>query len=288
MRAFIGVRRLVAAFLRFAFGLVRVHRTLPAPRNRPGSALRPLGTGLPAHPSCVTTLHREYPMKRLAVAAGAVWCLSCFVAACRAADEPAFPVAWEVTSGVQSPESAYFDAASGFVFVSNIGGGGPTGKDGDGFLSKLTPDGKVVAAKWITGLNAPKGIRSSGGRLWVSDIDQLVGVDIAQGKIAERVAVPGAEFLNDVACDAQGAVYVSDMTEQQDSPLPGWQAVRVRGRGRLGEPQRTVGGRQSTGRRRLGIEQRRENSAWPSVLAGSGIGEEDAHHARPRGEPGRR
>ncbi|MCU0979233.1 MAG: hypothetical protein MUF25_08710, partial [Pirellulaceae bacterium] len=87
--------------------------------------------------------------------------------------------------------------------------------DGDGFLSKLTPDGKVVAAQWITGLNAPKGIRGSNGRLWVSDIDQLIGVDIAQGKIAERVPVPDAEFLNDVACDAQGAVYVSDMTKNK-------------------------------------------------------------------------
>ncbi len=154
-------------------------------------------------------------MKRLTVAAGAAWCLCCCLAACQAADTPAYPVAWEVTSGVQSPESAYFDAAAGFVFVSNIGGGGPTGKDGDGYLSQLTLDGKVAAAKWITGLNAPKGIRCFGGRLWVSDIDQLVGVDIQQGKIVERVAVPGAEFLNDVACDAQGAVYVSDMTKNR-------------------------------------------------------------------------
>ena len=128
------------------------------------------------------------------------------------------------------PGSAYFDAASGFVFVSNIGSGGPTGKDGDGYLSKLTPDGKVAAAKWITGLNAPKGIRSSGGRLWVSDIDQLVGIDIQQGKIAERVAVPGAEFLNDVACDAprRGVRFGHD--QEQDPPLPRRQAIRVCGR----------------------------------------------------------
>lgn len=151
-------------------------------------------------------------MKRLAISVGAGWCLCFCVFACRAEDKPVYPVAWEVTAGVQSPESAYYDAASGFVFVSNIGSGGPTGKDGDGYLSKLTPDGKVAAVKWITGLNAPKGIRSASGRLWVSDIDQLIGVDIQQGKIVERVPVPGAEFLNDVACDAQGAVYVSDMT----------------------------------------------------------------------------
>jgi hypothetical protein len=154
-------------------------------------------------------------MKNLAIAVAAACCLCSLAGSCRAADQPSFPVAWEVTAGVQSPESAHFDAASGFVFVSNIGDGGPTGKDGDGFLSKLTPDGKVVAAQWITGLNAPKGIRSSGGRLWVSDIDQLIGVDIAQGKIVERVPVPDAAFLNDVACDAQGAVYVSDMSKNK-------------------------------------------------------------------------
>ena len=120
----------------------------------------------------------------------------------------------------------------------------------------------------------PKGIRSFGGRLWVSDIDQLIGVDIAQGKIAERVPVPDSEFLNDVACDAQGAVYVSDMTKNKIHRYrDGKLAVFAEGED-IGKPQRAVGGRQSTGRRRLGIEQRRENNAWPSILAGSGIGEE--------------
>ena len=30
--------------------------------------------------------------------------------------------------------------------------GGPTGKDGDGFISKLDVDGKIVALKWVNGL----------------------------------------------------------------------------------------------------------------------------------------
>jgi hypothetical protein len=154
-------------------------------------------------------------MKHVATVAGLVWCLTYLLSVCPADDKPVLPLAWEVTAGVQGPESAYFDAASGFVFVSNIGGGGPTDKDGDGYLSKWTPDGKVIAAKWVSGLNSPKGIRSFGERLWVSDIDQLVGVDISQGKIVEQISVPGAEFLNDVACDVQGAVYVSDMTKNK-------------------------------------------------------------------------
>ncbi len=123
----------------------------------------------------------------------------------------ASPVLWEVTEGLEAPESAYFDAGSGFLFVSQVGGGGPTDKDGDGRIAKLSTDGKVIDGEWIKELNAPKGLRSHEGRLWVSDIDRIVGIDIEKGEIAETIDIDGAKFLNDVACDADGAVYVSDM-----------------------------------------------------------------------------
>jgi hypothetical protein len=151
-------------------------------------------------------------MKRFILPASFLLFLSCSATNGGGDGAPALPAVWEVTEGVQSPESAYFDANSGLLFVSQIGAGGPTGKDGDGHISKLTPDGTVVAARWITDLNAPKGMRSSEGRLWVSDIDRLIGIDIEKGEIVEQIEVPDAEFLNDVACDGEGAVYVSDMS----------------------------------------------------------------------------
>jgi sugar lactone lactonase YvrE len=120
-------------------------------------------------------------------------------------------VAWTISEGIQTPESVYFDSDSGFLFLSQIGEGGGNGKDGDGWISKLSTDGKVIENKWVTGLNAPKGLRSHGGTLWVADIDRLVAIDIASGKISKEVPVPGAEFLNDVACDEEGTVYVSDL-----------------------------------------------------------------------------
>jgi sugar lactone lactonase YvrE len=118
--------------------------------------------------------------------------------------------AWEASDGIQAPESVYYDSATRQLYVSNIGAGGPTGKDGDGFLSKLDLDGNVIALKWVTGLNAPKGMRVHGDTLWVSDIDHLVAIDIAKGKILTRIPIPGATFLNDVACAADGTVFVSD------------------------------------------------------------------------------
>ena len=148
---------------------------------------------------------------RFATAAAFAALLSLLLGACATPGRQMEP--WSVSDGIDTPESTYFDAASGSVFVSQVGlrsGGSPLDKDGNGAIAKLTADGKVVAAKWVTGLNSPKGLRSHGGTLWVADVDEVVGIDIASGRIATRVPVPGAKALNDVATGADGTVYVSD------------------------------------------------------------------------------
>jgi hypothetical protein len=117
--------------------------------------------------------------------------------------------AWTAFNGIKEPESVCFDVSSGIVFVVNVVGRAGK-KEGLGWITKLAPDGKVVTEKWVTGLNAPRGIRSVNGMLWVSDIDELVGVSIADGAVKERVKIDGAKFLNDVATHPDGTVYVSD------------------------------------------------------------------------------
>jgi hypothetical protein len=117
---------------------------------------------------------------------------------------------WMVTEGVATPESVYVDSASGSIFVSNIAGM-PGDRDGNGSIMKLSPDGKVESAKWVTGLNAPKGLRSHNGMLWTADIDEVVSIEIASGRVASKLKIDGAQFLNDVAIGDDGTVYVSDM-----------------------------------------------------------------------------
>lgn len=125
------------------------------------------------------------------------------------------PVIWEITEGIKAPESAYWDADASVLFLSQIGEGGGTAKDGDGWISKLSRDGKVIVDKWVVGLDSPKGLRSHKGTLWVSDIDQLVAIDIARGAIIKRIKIENAKFLNDVACGPDGTVYVADMPESR-------------------------------------------------------------------------
>jgi hypothetical protein len=96
------------------------------------------------------------------------------------------------------------------LYATNIDGTDPWGKDGKGSVAKVGLDGKVIATEWVSGLNAPKGMGLYKGKLYVADLNELVVIDIAGGKIDKRIAVTGAEGLNDVSVSKGGTIYVSD------------------------------------------------------------------------------
>lgn len=117
---------------------------------------------------------------------------------------------WRTEAVFRNPESVLHDPVRGVLYVSNVDGEA-TAKDGRGFISQLGVDGKLVTLEWVQGLNAPKGMALANDRLYVADIDEVVEIDPAAGAVVKRYAAPGAQFLNDVAADATGNVYVSDM-----------------------------------------------------------------------------
>src|SRR4029077_10681847 len=79
-----------------------------------------------------------------------------------------------------------------------------------GSVGKMTPDGKIVNAEWVKGLNAPKGMGVYKGKLYVNDLDGVVVIEIASSKIVKIITVPGAQGLNDLTVDKSGVLYVSD------------------------------------------------------------------------------
>ncbi|NJR39554.1 MAG: hypothetical protein HC781_12995 [Leptolyngbyaceae cyanobacterium CSU_1_4] len=117
---------------------------------------------------------------------------------------------WELSSpSIINPESTYYSASSNAIFASSVVGS-EVQKDGQGWISKISPQGKLLKGKWVKGLNAPHGMREHDGTLWVADIDQLVAIDIQSAKVISRTTIPGARFLNDVAIANDGKVFVSD------------------------------------------------------------------------------
>jgi DNA-binding beta-propeller fold protein YncE len=115
---------------------------------------------------------------------------------------------WEA-KGLARPESVVHDPATDALYVSNINGA-VMQKDGNGFISRLKPDGTILERKWVTGLNSPTGMDLRDRTLYVADVDTLLEINAASGRVAKRHKGQGAIFLNDVVVGDDGTVYVSD------------------------------------------------------------------------------
>jgi glucose/arabinose dehydrogenase len=125
-----------------------------------------------------------------------------------AAAEPKLP---PLVTGLKNPESAVI-APDGRMFVSVIG---EFDKPGDGAVMLVTP-GK--AEPFAQGLDDPKGLVALGLNLFVADRQKIWRIDQA-GKATVFVPADGfgrpVRFLNDLAADKDGNLYVSDTGDRK-------------------------------------------------------------------------
>jgi hypothetical protein len=116
---------------------------------------------------------------------------------------------WSTDTLLRVPESVYFDSKSNLLYVSNIAGKSNE-KDGNGFISKISPEGKIITQQWASGLDAPKGMGLLKSKLYVADLSRIAVLDASSGKILTSIEIDGAQFLNDITVDTQGNVFASD------------------------------------------------------------------------------
>ncbi len=121
---------------------------------------------------------------------------------------------WATDSVMKAPESVLFDPGTNSLYVANINGNG-WDVDGNGFIARMTPDGKITTLKWATGLDAPKGMGITGGKLYVADVTKIRVIDLKTGKLEKTLEPDGAKQLNDVSAGPDGTVYVTDMGRSQ-------------------------------------------------------------------------
>ena len=121
--------------------------------------------------------------------------------------------------GFVGPEAVRYDPAQDIYFVGNWGSDRNPGKaDNDGYISRMSPDGVIENLRFIAGgtggvtLHSPRGMYIVGDTLWVADFDAVRGFDRRTGATLATVDFSSLDrgFLNDVAADATGAIYVTD------------------------------------------------------------------------------
>jgi len=122
---------------------------------------------------------------------------------------PTLTMKWKTEPVLTTVESVIYDKDHDVLYTANINGK-PDSMDGNGFISKVSLDGGIPTPHWIDGMDAPKGMGISNGKLYVADINKIHEVDINAGKIVKTYPVEGAQFLNDVTVDGTGKVYASD------------------------------------------------------------------------------
>ena len=123
--------------------------------------------------------------------------------------------------GFSTPESVLHDTDADVYLVANINGPSAE-KDGNGFISRVSPEGEVLELRWIDGtqpgvtLNAPKGMAIVADTLFVTDIDCVRRFHRVTGEpIREDLCLEHASFLNDLVATDEGNLYFSDSGTDQ-------------------------------------------------------------------------
>jgi hypothetical protein len=124
----------------------------------------------------------------------------------------------KTVTGFGHVESVAYDPKEKVFYTGDFGPDlKPGDKDGKGFITKFSADGKILEKKFFPPdgqvMNKPKGIWIKGNRLWVTDIDSVWVLDL-KTKQAKKLDLPGIQFANDPAIIGN-ALYVSDNRSDQ-------------------------------------------------------------------------
>ena len=91
-----------------------------------------------------------------------------------------FQIKW-VIDGLNEPESAVYDKNTNAIYVSSINGD-PLQLDKNGYISKISVNGQILEKKWISGLDAPKGLAVFKKFLYVSDVNKVWKISLEDKK----------------------------------------------------------------------------------------------------------
>ncbi len=124
---------------------------------------------------------------------------------------------WESDDVFAVPESVLYDEQRQVLYVSSFNHLGRQSAN-QGFISRVGLDGRVLELKWIEDLDGPCGMALVDDHLFVAECSGTVAeIDVVSGTIMTRHKIPDTSFLNDVAADDQGRVYITDTSRDPEA-----------------------------------------------------------------------
>jgi len=114
-------------------------------------------------------------------------------------------IAWVAEGPFCEPETV-LPLPDDTLLVSNVCG---FAEKGSGFVSKLSPDGEILEARFIPGLDAPLGMALHKSNLYVIDSNRVKIFDTAEFILWETIELE-TSVANDIAVGEHGDIYVTD------------------------------------------------------------------------------
>ena len=117
---------------------------------------------------------------------------------------------WETDRIFKTSESVLYDPKRDVLYVTNFDQFNIRNPQVKQYISKLSINGKIIEEHWVDGLNNPLGMIIHKDMLYVAERKNVAVIDIKSGEITKRLPVKGSVFLNDIAIDKKGTIYISD------------------------------------------------------------------------------
>ncbi len=117
---------------------------------------------------------------------------------------------WEKDSLAYNPESIVFDKSRACCYVSNFGENPGNGMSySKDYISKFNLKGEILEQKMVDNVTAPTGLCIHNDLLYIVERFGIIEFDLRQNKVVKRYRIEGPGFLNDIAADNNGNLYVT-------------------------------------------------------------------------------
>jgi len=117
---------------------------------------------------------------------------------------------WENNTDFKGPESVVYDKENQCLYVSNFN---RNPKNGDNYnadcVSKVDLNGKMIEKEFACNFTCPTGLCLHNGKLYIVERFGIVQFDIEAKQVETRYRITGPGFINDIAVDDAGDLYVT-------------------------------------------------------------------------------